>query len=171
MLVQEITYTNYNGQKRTGKFYFNLNQRELRTLALGRDGMSYQDYLRKIMEDQDFNKLMDLLKDIILMAYGERSEDGESFVKSDAIREKFEYSAAFDALYESLARDDEAALNFFMGLLPGSIRGEMTQERMDEIHENARANADMARELTVVDVSMFTEAKPVGVTGDADTKN
>lgn len=160
MLAQKITYTDYNGIKKTKTFYFNLNKREIQQLALGNGQMSYQQYLLEIANANDVRRLTNLVKDIILMAYGERSDDGESFIKNDKIREKFEYSAAFDELYDTLSSDEEAAARFFVGLLPPNLRGEAGSP--DDVVRRAKKDTDQMVKRFQPDTSMFVEAKPIG---------
>ncbi len=160
MLKQTITYINYNGQKRTRDFYFNLNRYELTKLMAGKDNMSFQDYLVAISQEQNLEKLIELLKDVILMSYGEKSSDGETFVKNDQLREDFLNSPAFSELYMSLLNDTDAAVKFVTGVLPPDLR--LSSEQMQDMRRSAADATAEARASFNADPTMTVEADPIG---------
>lgn len=159
MLKQTITYVNYNGQRRTRDFYFNLNRFELMQLIAGKDNKSFQDYLVEISQEQNTEKLIELLKDVILMSYGEKSSDGETFVKNDQIREEFFNSAAFSELYMSLLNDTQAAVNFITGVLPPDLR--FSKEQLKEMRKEAANAQKQARDDMEVDPLTMVVADPI----------
>lgn len=117
MLKREIKYEDFNGDETTDTFYFNLSKPELIELEVeypeGFVGM-----LNQIIETKDNRELIKLFKKIVLLAYGEKSPDGKRFVKNDELREQFEQTAAYQALFVELATTDDAATNFLKGILP-----------------------------------------------------
>lgn len=160
MLKQTINYVNYNGQRRTKDFYFNLNKLELAKLTSDVEGMSFQDYLRKMSEEQDMSKMLDLVKEVILMSYGEKSEDGEEFVKTPEIRAKFENSPAFIELYMSMFQDTDAAVKFMTGVLPPDLR--FTPEQLKEQRKQARLEAKRLNRRNTPDPLNTVVADPIG---------
>lgn len=166
MLKQTINYVNYNGQRRTKDFYFNLNKFELAKLTSGIDGMPFQDYLKKISSEQDMGKLLDLIKEVILMSYGEKSEDGEEFIKTPEIRAKFENSPAFIELYMSLFQDTDASIKFMTGVLPPDLR--FTPEQLKEQRKQARLEAERINRRNTPDPLNTVVAEPIGEDFDAD---
>ena len=77
--------------------------------------------------------LEDLFEDFVLGAYGEKSADGESFVKSDEIREKFKNHPAYDALFmELIAGGDKAMADFFNAVIPNDISSKITEADKEE---------------------------------------
>lgn len=123
MLKKTITYTDWNGEERTEDFYFNLTRVEVVDLEYNSTpGMSLTDFLSTLIRSKDYGKLVETIKTIILMAYGEKSPDGRRFMKSDDIRRSFEENPAFDELYMSLLSDPEKAAEFISGIVPGSVR-------------------------------------------------
>lgn len=120
MLKRDITYTDFNDQTVTETFYFNMTKAELVDLETSVEG-GMEQRLRKIIEAEDRNQLIALFKQILLLTYGVRSEDGKRFIKSDQLREEFTQTAAYDALFVELASDDEAAAQFIMAVLPKDI--------------------------------------------------
>ena len=66
------------------------------------------------MAANDQTALMKLFKDVLLLTYGKKSDDGRLFLKNDAIRAEFEASPAFSAIYMELMSDAQKAANFKM---------------------------------------------------------
>ena len=73
--------------------------------------------LQEIIDSKNQQQIMKLFKQIILKAYGEKSEDGRHFKKSDAISEAFSQSAAYDALYFDLLTDTAKAADFIRDII------------------------------------------------------
>jgi hypothetical protein len=120
MLKKSITYTDFNGDKHTEDFYFNLTKTELTELEHSFDS-GLEARLRHIVETQDEGALIQAFKKIILASYGQRSEDGKRFIKTEQMREEFTQTAAYDVLFMELATDDKAAAAFVTGILPQDI--------------------------------------------------
>lgn len=117
MLKKTIEYTDYNGNKRTEDFYFNLSKAELIEMDLtADDGMI--STVQNIIDTDNRKELVDLFKSIILKAYGEKSADGKRFVKSDEISEAFSQTEAYSELFIELVTNPEAAPIFINGIIP-----------------------------------------------------
>ena len=71
MLKKTITYTDYDGNVRTEDFYFNLTKAELIELNMSPMG-GLDNTLRKIIKETNTGKIVEMIKHIILMAYGEK---------------------------------------------------------------------------------------------------
>lgn len=125
MLVKEITYTDFNGEERTEKFYFNLTKSELLEKQLTHPG-GYVEYLERIIAAKDQVLVVEAFRDLILDSYGEKSEDGKRFVKSKTISEGFHQSEAYSELFMSLISDPDAAAAFVRGIIP---KMELTEEQ------------------------------------------
>ena len=131
MLKRSVNYTNFDGEAKNKTFYFNLTKTELLELDGSAEG-GLAASLQRIVDSQEGASLIAEFKKIILLAYGERSDDGDRFVKSDDIREAFSQTAAFDALFMELAQDDKKASDFILGLMPA----ELTSQMQDEINKS-----------------------------------
>lgn len=117
MIKRTIKYTDYKGVEREEDFYFNLSKPELMEMELTtKGGMS--EYLEKIIKAQNREELIKWFKIIILKAYGEKSDDGRRFMKSEAISEAFSQTEAFVQLYMDLVTDDVKAADFVNGIIP-----------------------------------------------------
>lgn len=121
MFKKTIEYTDYNGEKRKEDFYFNLNKAELMEMQLSQNG-GLQNHLMRIIKTKDTPELVKAFKEIILMAYGEKSPDGKKFMKSDEIRKDFECSEAYSELFMELATNSDSAAEFVNALLPSDYQ-------------------------------------------------
>ncbi len=120
MLKKRITYTDYNGVERTEDFYFNLSKAEIIEMQSSVEG-GLSEMLKKIIDAKDTPTLVRVFKDLILKAYGEKSEDGRRFIKSKEISEAFSQTEAYSILYTELATDDQAAAAFANGIIPKDV--------------------------------------------------
>lgn len=132
MLKQKVKYLDFDDVEQNETLYFNLNRMELIVLQsrYGKDDMA--KYIEKVVAEEDYQKMYELLKDIVLTSYGVRSEDGKRFVKNEKIREEFETSLAYEALIEDFHDDEGSTLNNFITGITSHIRG---------LKESAAANA------------------------------
>lgn len=121
MIKKTIPYTDYDGTERTEDFYFNLSMAELMEMQTSVEG-GMRGYIQRIMAANDQTALMKLFKDVLLMTYGKKSDDGRLFLKNDAIRTEFEASPAFSAIYMELMSDAQKAADFINGLIPANLR-------------------------------------------------
>lgn len=117
MLKKTITYEDFDGNKRTEDFYFNLSKAEVLEMELGVTGGMTQ-MLNKIIAAQDGARIIKTFKEIILKAYGEKSPDGKKFVKSDELSIAFSQTEAYSQLFMELATDADAAAKFVNGIVP-----------------------------------------------------
>lgn len=120
MLILPITYTDFNGEKRTEKFHFNLSRTELTDLELAYPG-GLSSILKSIAAEEDPKKIFDMFKILVAKSYGLRSDDGRSFVKSDKISAEFAQTAAYDQLIMDFFQTDNYAVNFVRGILPAGM--------------------------------------------------
>lgn len=119
MLTKAITYTNYNGEKRTKNFYFNLTATELAKMELlEKAGM--ENKIKRIIDTDDREEIMKLLDEIILGSVGEKSADGEEFIKNAEVRERFKSHPAYDVLFMELL-NSEAMAAFINAVMPQSL--------------------------------------------------
>lgn len=125
MLKKTITYTDYNGVERTEDFYFNLTTAEVMEMEMSASG-GYGEMLKKIVAAQDAPTIIKVFKELVLKAYGEKSDDGKRFIKNDEIREAFSQTEAYSILFMELATDADAAAKFVNGIMPANLNTEKT---------------------------------------------
>ena len=78
-------------------------------------------YIEEITKAGDNSELWKAFRDIVLLAYGEKSDDGERFMKSEEISKAFEETEAFSVLIMELIEEDDAASDFINGIMPADI--------------------------------------------------
>lgn len=121
MLPKKITYVDYDGVERTETFYFNMTEAELTMYQLERSG-GMKQHLEKIVEGLDQPRILEIFRDLIHRAYGEKSDDGRRFIKSDELSTAFEQTEAYSVLVMELLSDEKAAGDFINGLMPQKYR-------------------------------------------------
>ena len=127
MLKKIITYTDYNGVERTEPFYFNLSKAELMEMELGVTG-GMTEMLNKIIAAKDAPSLMKTFKEMIMKAYGVKSDDGKRLIKSEELSTAFTQTEAYSVLFMELITDDKAAADFVNGIIPNEIQAEVAAQ-------------------------------------------
>lgn len=117
MIKKTITYTDYEGNSRTEDHYFNLSRAEIIEMDLSRTG-GLQKLVEKIVSEQDTKKLIELLKEMIVASYGEKSPDGKRFIKKPELTESFLQSEAYSELLVEFFTNPDSAAAFFAGVAP-----------------------------------------------------
>lgn len=119
MLKKTVTYEDWNGVTRTEDFYFNLTRTECAELEYGLvPGKSLSDSFQVFVESKDMGKIIQTMKDLVLKAYGVKSDDGRRFIKNDEVRTAFLESPVFDEIYMELATDSDKAADFLINIMP-----------------------------------------------------
>lgn len=127
MLKKTIKYTDYNGTEREEDFYFNLTKAECYELQLSTEG-GLEAMANRMIQAQNGEEIVRTFKDIVLMAYGEKSPDGRRFIKGDRLPDKlygeialaFSETPAYDQLFSELVTSDETMADFINGIIPQS---------------------------------------------------
>lgn len=127
MLKKTIKYTDYNGNEREEDFYFNLNKSELTEMEYSSNG-GLSTMLKRLVQEQNGSELIKILKEIILKAYGEKSDDGKHFRKSEEISKSFSETEAYNSLFMDVVSSPESAIEFIRGLLPNEVREQLNNE-------------------------------------------
>lgn len=117
MIKKTIKYVDYDGNEREEDFFFNLSRAEVTEMELAHSGGLVKT-IEKIVETTDSKQMVEIFKDLILKAYGEKSLDGRRFIKSDELRDNFKHTEAYSELFMLLATDSEQATAFVNGIIP-----------------------------------------------------
>lgn len=123
MFKKVITYKDYDGNDKTDTLYFHLNKFEWLELETYTKGGLIEN-LQHAIETGNAKKTIDILKKIILRAYGEKDPETGTFEKNDDIAIRFSKTDAFSELFYELAYNEEASKTFFLGLIPPELRTE-----------------------------------------------
>lgn len=127
MLEKKIKYTDYNGVEREETFYFYLSQAELVEMNLSTEG-GMDTYIKRITEEQDAKKIMEIFKTLICKAYGKKSDDGKRFIKSPELTKEFTETEAYSDMFIELSTDAKKAAAFVKGILPAKIQSEIDKQ-------------------------------------------
>lgn len=132
MLKKTITYRDYDDNERTDTMYFHLNKFEWLELETYTKGGLIEN-LEHALETNNAKKTIDLLKKIILRAYGEKDPETGIFMKDDDRAIRFSKTEAFSELFYELAYNEEMSKAFFMGLIPPEARAEAEKRLNDGV--------------------------------------
>ena len=135
MYIKTIEYKDYLGNVRKEDFYFNLSEAEIMEMELSKEGV-FDQLITRISNAQNTPELIKLFKSLILMAYGERSLDGKSFLKKDPVTgrplsEAFEQTAAYPVLFMELATNTDAATEFINKVIPENSAEAIAKAKAD----------------------------------------
>ncbi len=142
MLAKKITYTNFNGEEVTETFYFNLTRAEVSEMQVNHPG-GYSEYLERIVESKDTKEIVDAFTTFILDSYGEKSDDGRFFDKSEEMKKRFHTSEAYSVLLMEMLEDPDKAANFITSILPES---NLSEDQKKELVEKTRARIEGKQE-------------------------
>jgi len=165
MLKKTITYVNYNDEKVTEDFYFNLTKTEMIELASGSEE-GFMESLEKVSKmdtrpdvvkatvtkSEDKWLVVGSLKKLILMAYGEKTADGKQFVKSDASRLAFSQTVAYDILFSELTEDATAGETFLRGVFPKELVSQINFKEIVQQSQDVQPPVEIMGPPEVVEI-------------------
>ena len=127
MLKQTVTYNDYNDNEKTVDLYFHLTRTELFDQLARKEELEELEARitsnpEKEMPVEDVLALVSVIKRFVALSYGERSADGEHFVKNEEVLQKFFSSAVYDEFFYSLFSDPTKATAFLKGIVPRELR-------------------------------------------------
>lgn len=118
MLKRKIAYEDFNGEKQVDEAYFNLTKTELVRLEIASKNGLAEDLLALTQDEENKQELLAFFEKLIVSSYGQKSEDGKTFIKNPALTEEFKCSAMYDALLMDLVTSADLAASFIAGILP-----------------------------------------------------
>jgi hypothetical protein len=125
MLKKTITYVDYNGVERSEDFYFNLTKAEVMEMEMSTTG-GLAEKITKIVNAKDAPSIIKVFKDLVLKAYGVKSDDGRRFIKSEELAKEFAQTEAYSTIFMELATDADAASKFVNGIVPADMNQQAT---------------------------------------------
>lgn len=114
MLKKEITYKDFNKNEVTRTFYFNLTKAEWLELEVQAKGL--QNMMQISVETRDVETMHNTIRNFVLAGYGVR--EGDDFIKTEDLRQRFKATDAYSVLFMGLLEDDAEAINFIRAMLP-----------------------------------------------------
>lgn len=129
MLKERITYEDFDQKTVTEDLYFNLTRTEVtENLHIKEDFEKFEKDVDMDGPDRELTvpeiqELLRLVKMVMRLSYGIRSDDGKRFIKGDKVWEEFTQTAAYDAFIFSLFENDGKKANEWMqGIFPKELR-------------------------------------------------
>lgn len=116
MIKKTISYVDFNGTERKDDYYFHLSIPEATRFAARFGDKGWEAGIKEIVDNGDFSEVLSLFEDIILTSYGQKSQDGRTFVKNNEIRENFSNSEAYAQLFEELVMSGDKMTEFAKGI-------------------------------------------------------
>lgn len=114
MFSKVIKYKDFNGEDQERTFWFHLSNAKLAVLASDKGLKIWAEEMAVL---QDGRMILDKLRELIKMACGKRSDDGQRFIQTDEAQSELLDSPAFDELLFELFVGDNAS-KFFNALVP-----------------------------------------------------
>lgn len=128
MFKHTVKYTDYNGESREKDVYFNISMPEMLKIQHSIPG-GYGQFLEKISKEQDPMVIWSTFEDLIDYAYGEKSLDGERFVKKaedgHKLVEDFKETPVFEAFMFELLSNDQLASDMVNKMIPTEMLNKM----------------------------------------------
>lgn len=120
MYKKTITYTDFDGNERTEEYLFNFTKEQVLKLQNSVQG-GLDERIKKLNVATDNVEIYNLFRSIVLDAYGQKSEDGRHFYKSEELKKDFESTEAFSEIVWSLIEDGEDAMaEFINSVIPNA---------------------------------------------------
>ena len=130
MIEKVIHYVDFDGNEQDEIAHFHLSEAALSRMSISFEG-GMEAYLRKIVEEKDTAKILDVFEEIIRKAYGRR--EGKRFIQSPEMTEEFTQTEAYSELYMELLTDEDAAAEFIKGVLPAKLSAKLPEEIPQEL--------------------------------------
>lgn len=131
MLKKTVTYANFLGEEKTQTIYLHLTKTDFTEMLI--DGDSIIDRIGLLVNEEARNgaEIYAMFRHFTVKAYGEVSEDGESFIKTEEAQAKFAGSALLDQLLMDIMTGEENPIEFISAILPADL-AKLAKEKMDE---------------------------------------
>lgn len=161
MIKKTVTYVTYTGESRTRDLYFHLTKAKLMDHLYLKDRFESATKMlqgeKRDLKDEETYELLQLIKLIINLSYGERSEDGEYFRQTEEIQRNFLDSPAYDAMLWQLFENPAQAVSFLGEVMPADLMEE-AQKQMEPKAPQDR----LQKKAPVAKAEKFDDDKVVG---------
>lgn len=128
-------YTDFNGIERKETCHFNLTKAEIMEMELTTTG-GLAEMIQKVVDTKDTPSIIKIFKELILKAYGEKSEDGRRFIKSKELSEAFAQTPIYSELFMLLATDPDAAAKFINEIIPADVAAKIPEAQAKLAEQN-----------------------------------
>lgn len=122
MLKKTIKYTNFNNEPKEMEVYFHLGKADIARLAADPEVLQA---MNQAAVQNDQKKMLATIEHLVRMAYGLRSDDGERFVKSEAIADNFIQSAAYEEFLMEILSTTDGFTKFMKAVFPENMKAQV----------------------------------------------
>lgn len=144
MWIHRVKYEDYDGNERSRELYFNLTQSEIIKLQNTVKG-GIDSYYKTLLNENDNVKIYECFEELVKLAYGKKSPDGENFNKSPEIFEEFKSSMAYDAFMEFLLTTEDGASRFITGIMPAKLMARLNTPEGKKIAAEAGIDTSLLK--------------------------
>lgn len=116
MLKKVVNYFDFDGNQRSDTLYFNLTEVEVARLEVKFQG-GLEEHVNNLNAQERPDEILELFETVLRMSYGEKSEDGRFFHKTEDKTKAFMDSAAYTAIFMELLSDADKAADFFNAIV------------------------------------------------------
>lgn len=117
MYIEKVKYIDTDGKEKEKVLYFNYTKLDMVRYD-ARHPEGFTEYLKNVSENGTNYEIFEALEELILGAYGIRTEDGR-FFKPEKEREIFKDSEAYATFVLSMVEDRKKILKFAQNVFPG----------------------------------------------------
>lgn len=132
MITKTITYEDFEGNQVTKKFAFHLTKADFMELEATVGDLQHE--LSIAQEANDVRRIIDLIRNIVRIAYGERTPD-DRFIKfgkdGHRLGDDFVVTEAYSELLTEFTTIETALGDFVKGVLPAGVMKQL-KEKVNE---------------------------------------
>lgn len=134
-------YEDWNGNPKKRELLFNLTMAEMMSLQNSVKG-GIETYYQRILDEQDNVALYQRFEELVKLAYGVKSDDGERFIKNDEVYNNFKESAAYDVFMQYLLTTEDGASKFISGIMPAKVKAKLNSPEGKKLAAEHGLNVD-----------------------------
>lgn len=131
-ISETITYRDLDGQTVTKEWWFSLDRAELAEMKIRHDGTgkgTLEEYLDRIVKEQDNNKLLDNFQAILRKAVALRVDN--YLKKSPEVLYEFTGGGAYSAMFMKMLEDAPYAARLVNGIIPEDMAEEAAKREAE----------------------------------------
>lgn len=136
MLKKTITFENFEGEKETRDFYFNLSKADIMKMEINERSKNkatgLENKIKKMSDEEDIAGIYDFFESLIRKSIGKKSDDF-GFVKSPEYAEGFINSDAYSVLLLELLEDETKAADFIYSIMPNDVSAEAKKKFAEQL--------------------------------------
>lgn len=135
-ISESIKYTDLDGQVVTKEWWFSLDRAEIAEMKIRHDGTgkgSLEEYLDRIVKEQDNNKLLDNFQAILRKAVAVRVDN--YLKKTPEVLQEFTGGGAYETMFMQMLADAEYAARLINGIIPKDMAEEVQKKQAETVNK------------------------------------